>query len=342
LQAAILLSLAKVGSFPSALELDCSLHDCSHARVKTVKESDWLMRERSVCASTAIFVACVLVLCLHEPILSAQEQRLPSSEPPVFEVASVKPCDTSRGSAGNSSPGRLHLWCWPLRRLIQDAYDVFATGKLDPLNPAFPLTPLEGGPGWMNSASYTIDANISSPQTVVMMRGPMMQKLLEDRFNVRVHRETREVPVFFLTVASGGSKLSPTQEGACNKLSELDPTWSPVIPAGSKPWCVVTSPSEQESRMTWDVKGMSMNVFSRLINPGRPVIDKTGLSGTYDVHLEWWLDENPSSPDSGAVTDTNHVSLIQAIRKQLGLELQPGKGPREFLLIDHLERPAEN
>ncbi len=94
--------------------------------------------------------------------------------------------------------------------------------------------------------------------------------------------------------------------------------------------------------MTWDLKGMSMKVFSRLINPGRPVIDKTGLGGTYDVHLEWWLDENPSSPDGGGATDTNRVSLIQAIRKQLGLELEPGKGPREFLVIDRLEKPSAN
>ena len=94
--------------------------------------------------------------------------------------------------------------------------------------------------------------------------------------------------------------------------------------------------------MTWDVKGMSMEVFSKLINPGRPVIDKTGLSGTYDVHLEWWLDESTSAFDGGAPTDTNRVSLIQAIRKQLGLQLSPGKGPREFLIIDRLERPTEN
>ena len=288
------------------------------------------MRGLSVCALPVIYAACCLSLA------SAP------AEPTTFEVASVKPCDTSSGNAGNSSPGRLHLWCWPVRRLIQDACEVFSSGKLDPLNPAFPLTPLEGGPGWLNSASYTIDASTPSPQTLVMMRGPMMQKLLQDRFHLRVHRETREVPVFLLTVAPDGPKLSPTPEGACNHLSELDPTWSPVVRSGGKPWCVVTSPSKQESRMIWDVKGMSMEVLSKLINPGRPVIDKTGLSGTYDVHLEWWLDESTSAHDGGAPTDTNRVSLIQAIRKQLGLQLSPGKGPREFLIIDRLERPTEN
>ena len=93
--------------------------------------------------------------------------------------------------------------------------------------------------------------------------------------------------------------------------------------------------------MTWDVKGMSMAVFSKLINPGLPVIDKTGLTGTYDIHLEWWLDEAASS-DSGPASDPTRVSFIQAIRKQLGLQLQPGKGPREFLVIDRLEKPTEN
>jgi len=219
---------------------------------------------------------------------------------------------------------------------------VFANGKLDPLNPAFPFAPLDGGPDWMNNAQYTIDARTPSPQTIVMMRGPMMQKLLEDRFKLRVHRETREVPVYFLTVAPDGPKFPPTQEGTCTPLSENDPTWSPVVPAGSKPWCVVMMPAKHESRMTWDVKGMSMETFSKLINPGRPVIDQTGLKGTYDIHLEWWLDENSSMPESGAPVDPGRISFVQAIRKQLGLQFQPGKGPREFLVIDRLERPTEN
>src|SRR5579863_9196806 len=206
------------------------------------------MKGRRSVGTSNILTASVLALFALGPLWTTQAQRAPSSEPPGFEVASVKPCDTNSGNAGNSSPGRLHLWCWPMRRLIQDAFEVFATGKLDPLNPAFPLTPLEGGPTWMNSTSYSIDASASSPETVVMMRGPMMQNLLQDRFQLKVHRETREVPVFFLTAASGGSKLPPTLEGTCNRLSELDPTWSPVLSAGSKPWCVVTPPSKQESR----------------------------------------------------------------------------------------------
>ena len=77
--------------------------------------------------------------------------------------------------------------------------------------------------------------------------------------------------------------------------------------------------------MTWDVKGMSMDVLSKLISPGRPMINKTGLSGTYDIHLEWWRDDSSSSPDNGAAIDSTRASLIEAIRKQLGLELQPGK-----------------
>jgi uncharacterized protein (TIGR03435 family) len=94
--------------------------------------------------------------------------------------------------------------------------------------------------------------------------------------------------------------------------------------------------------MTWDVKGMSMATLSKLINPGRPVVDKTGLTGTYDIHLEWWLDESPSPSDGVAATDPPRVSFIQALRKQLGLHLEPGKGPREFLVIDRIEKPTDN
>jgi len=283
-----------------------------------------------MCAS-AIFVAS----CIASPAI------------PRFEVVSVRQCsDTDRPTPASSFPGRLRMSCWPLRRLIQEAYDVFESGKVNPLNPALPLTPIESVPGWVDSVRYSINAIAESPQsvaTVAMMRGPMMQQLLEDRFALKAHRETREVKVYLMTVAGGGPKLQATPEGACKSLDPLDLTQSLKIEPGGKPWCVITPPSKQGQTMSWDVRGMSLNVFSKMINPSLPVIDRTGLTGTFDIHLEWTLESDTSStPDSVTASDPPGTSLIAAIRRRLGLRLDRGKGPREFFVIDHLEKPSEN
>jgi uncharacterized protein (TIGR03435 family) len=172
----------------------------------------------------------------------------------------------------------------------------------------------------------------------------MMQRLLEDRFHLKTHRETREVSVYIMTVAKDGPKLRPTKEDGCNHLDTTDLTQSLRIMPGGKPWCVITSPTRNGSSFVWDVSGMSLDVFSKLLKvAGRPVIDRTGLTGTFDIHLEWeGNDPNASPPDGAAASEPPSTSIVSAIRKQLGLQLDPGKGPREFLVIDHVERPSEN
>lgn len=83
--------------------------------------------------------------------------------------------------------------CWPLIRLIQEAYEVFAAGVVDLRNPTYPLTPIEGTPDWAGAARYSIDARAEAPESPARMRGPLMQTLLEERFGLKTHRETREV-----------------------------------------------------------------------------------------------------------------------------------------------------
>ena len=150
---------------------------------------------------------------------SIQATDLPAK--PKFEVASIKECkNTDQAPPSISSPGRVSLGCWPLWRLIGDAYETFADGKVDPLKPLVPL-PLDSAPAWVNSARYSIDAKAEGPESGAVMRGPMMQTLLEDRFQLKVHRETKEVPAYIMTVAKGGPKLQRTIDGSCNSV---DPT----------------------------------------------------------------------------------------------------------------------
>jgi uncharacterized protein (TIGR03435 family) len=255
-----------------------------------------------------------------------------------FQVASVKACkDTVQRTTMNYSPGELSLTCWPMKRLIQEAYDIFATGKVDPLNPISPLTPIESLPDWVDSARYSIDAKPEGPQGQAMTRGPMMQRLLEDRFRMTIHRETREVPVYIMTVAKGRPKLRPTQEGTCKPVGQdlSQPTRT------EKP-CAVVQHVKKGPLEIIDVPGVTIGVFSRMLHPGRPVIDRTGLAGAFDIHLEWEEESPGPSPAEGEASDPAGASVITALREQLGLRLEPGKGPQEVLVVDHVERPSEN
>ena len=153
------------------------------------------------------------------------------SQRPRFEVASIKPCEGEvepgpRGGAsiGEPSPGRLALNCQTVKGLIQMAYILFADGRLHPAA----RVPITGGPGWIESERYEINASAGAPQTQEMMRGPMMQQLLEERFHLKLRRETREIPVYALVVAKGGVKLEPFREGTCNPIDFT--SFPPVVP----------------------------------------------------------------------------------------------------------------
>jgi hypothetical protein len=171
----------------------------------------------------------------HSPQLVAQQRMAPQTAPqsvaqpapaatPKFEVASVKPCKAdylppggrSGGGSGNLSPGTLRIDCATVKSLINQAYVFFANGHVNR-----PSVSVEGGPGWINSERYQVDAKAEGSQSQGMMHGPMLQALLEDRFKLKIHRETREAPAYALTVAKGGPKLHPFKEGSCVPL-DLD------------------------------------------------------------------------------------------------------------------------
>lgn len=292
------------------------------------------MRKDLPCVA-AVFAA--FAIARAQDLTSAQS-AFPAK--PKFEVASIKECKpTDEPPPSISSPGRLTLSCWPLWRLIADAYETFANGKVDPLKLLIAM-PLEGTPSWANSARYTIDAKAEGSQSGAMMRGPMMQALLEDRFQVRVHRETREISGYVMTVDKGGLKLKLTQEGSCDTIDPTDLSQSPkAMP------CNMPRMARKGPLTVFDMRGVRLDVFARLLHPdGHPVIDRTGLSGAFDIHLEWETD-SADSPDAdrGAASDPSpHSTEMEATRKQLGLRLDPGKGTRDLLVIDHVEKPSAN
>lgn len=135
----------------------------------------------------------------------------------MFEVATVKPTEAFNfnhcgGADGPAGAGRMILKCATAANLIQQAYVLFTNGLS--LNPqSFPIS---GGPGWLDSDHYDITAKAEGNPPLETMMGPMLQSLLEDRFKLKLHRETREVPVYALTVAKAGLKLKPLDKPDCD------------------------------------------------------------------------------------------------------------------------------
>jgi uncharacterized protein (TIGR03435 family) len=159
--------------------------------------------------SIRLRLAAIAIGLLHAPIGRAQS---PAAVTPAFEVASVRPCKDSepggrsRGSPAASSPGRLTLRCQNVMGLIDVAYRFYANGSV---NAPWSWPPIEGGPAWINSDRYEINAKAEGTPPEAMTHGPMLQALLEDRFKLKIHRETREIQAYLLTVAKNGPKLQP-------------------------------------------------------------------------------------------------------------------------------------
>ena len=284
------------------------------------------------------------------PLLLVQEQPVPAvpAPRPTFEVASIRPstgCDAGvgRGGGGGSSPspGRLTVRCGTVASLIRDAYVTYANGLSRNSN----SVPIEGGPAWINSDRYDINAKPADKASQEMMSGPMLQGLLEDRFMLKIHRETREVPSYELTVAKGGLKLKSFQVGSCTPLPARDLTKPPAprakLPAGQRYCGALGTP--KGPNMALDIQGMSLDDFSKTLSLGldRPVVNKTGITGMFDFHLEYAPDEVQHTLTDQQTTPTA-PSIFTAVQEQLGLRLVPAKGSAEFLVIDHVERPSEN
>jgi uncharacterized protein (TIGR03435 family) len=304
-------------------------------------------------AAIAIVTALTLITPITIGMLSAPGvvAQTRNAAIPGFEVASIKPCRVEYGrlrGGGDSSPGRMSTGCDLLvddnnLGLIQRAYVRFSWGHTNPLG----VLPVKGGPKWIHSDMYRIDATASGHPSAEMMMGPMLQALLEDRFKLKIRRETKEGPVYALTLAGGSPRLKPSVEGACVQMPLTFPV--PKPPSGQR-FCrdliSLLNPSVE-------AEGSTVSEFSKLLNLvlDRPVIDKTGLNGTFDIRLEFARDAaTPGLRTPGALlnapaqpsADPGKPTIFTAIREQLGLKLTPATGPVERLVIDHIERPSKN
>jgi uncharacterized protein (TIGR03435 family) len=279
---------------------------------------------------------------------------------PAFEVASIKPCAGGEGGGARGgrvgagegqgpSPDRLSLSCRPVRTMIRLAYVDFENARR-----SFPLPniPIEGGPAWLDSERYEVIAKAEGTPGQDMMRGPMLRVLLEDRLKLKVHRESREVPAYLLVAGKSGPKLRPSEEGSCVAFEAFDP--SKAAPPGAEkfiPICSSRMIRRTPLMVTWEVRGGTLDDVAHAlgIDLDRIVINKTGIAGKFDFRMEFAPDEGTAglnrlrTADGPLVTPATASdplggpSVFTAIQEQMGLKLEPAKGPREFLVVDRAE-----
>jgi uncharacterized protein (TIGR03435 family) len=194
--------------------------------------------------------------------------------------------------------------------LIYNAYDV---------RPAYPV---KGLPGWADSTQFNVEAKMDDstlaslqslpPQQQNERRLLMLQSLLADRFQLRIHHETAEHPVYELVIAKGGFKLKESQSGKTGGR------------VGNGQIQYMSSP----------ISSLAFTL-SNDEAVGRLVLDKTGLTGHYDITLRWTPDDRHGSEDT-------EPSIFTALDEQLGLKLVPAKAPVDTIVVDHAALPSQN
>jgi len=294
----------------------------------------------SLCmASTALFAGATLTPRTTSAVGEALLQPAGSAFPK-FDVVSVRPCapgapsqtrgrtDGTGGAGGPiTSPGRLYLQCYPLATMIPEAYLYFADGRAHGLDAELTVG-VEGGPDWMKSDRFTIEATTSETPPPAVMRGPMLQAVLEDRFKLKVRRETRQMPVYELVAAMSGAKVSPYTGTDC--VIRDNAAWPPpALPAGQR-YCGDRSHVDGDLFVRTGV--MTLDELAALFSFDRPVVNKTGITAPVSYQYGYPREDAKAG-------DAPPPSVVKAIRDQLGLDLRAAKGPREFLVIEHAEHP---
>lgn len=255
-------------------------------------------------AGAALFV---LALPLAVGVVQAQG-------PLAFDVASIKPSNPEeRNSRFNIVPGGgINVVNVPVRRLIEFAYDARESQ-------------IQGGPGWIGNTAYDIVARVEKAggpaelskmtdnerRTLESQIRQRTRALLEDRFQLKIRRETREMPILALAVARGGLKIKPGADG------------------DQRP------PNMRMGPGTLSAQRIPFQIFAQSLSrlTSKTVVDETGAAGAFDFQLEW-------APD--LVPDAEGPSLYTALQEKLGLRLEPKKGPVDVIVIERVEKPSEN
>jgi uncharacterized protein (TIGR03435 family) len=289
------------------------------------------------------FVALLAVLAVApalraQIVLPGQGETLPS-----FEVDTVKPSTKELGRS-------FHVSIWwddntyrtentTLRTLIRTAFNVGSDAQLS------------GGPDALLDERFDLSAKIGDEDFARQKKLPdderdremhlMVQALLADRFGLKVHAETRELPVFDLVVDKGGAKLQLVADPAPAPASATPDPSTEAVPAAKPSRNVSTHISHNQATMTAsdaDVESLVSILNRQAELGGRIVVDKTGLAGKYNYTLQWSVQH----PNATADPDADGPPLLTALKEQLGLKLEPSKGSVKVVIVDAVSAPTPN
>jgi bla regulator protein blaR1 len=287
-------------------------------------------KPRTLCllsASVAIVVAAIAIGLLNAAASPAQSPS--GTDQTISYVASVKLNNEvdPRGGSEYSPGGRFTATAITVGQLLRTAYRIQGYQ-------------LVGAPSWVGSRRYDIVAKVEdnpAPSQQVFLRA-----LLKDRFKLVAHNETRDMPIFALVVARRDGKLGPQlTKSDFDCAAYRASTHAPPEP-GRTPNC-----STRINLGALNGKAILMSTLATSLAPfvSRFTVDKTGLTGGFDVELTWTSD--PAFPSTGnsladAAPNSSGPSIFAALQEQLGLKLVADKGPVAILVVDHLEEPSAN
>ena len=270
--------------------------------------------------------------------LRSQSQPTINAPRPSFEVASIKPNHSGdRQYFTMADPRRFTATAMNIKFLIEFAYNV----------KDFQLS---GGPSWINSAKYDIDAKLEDSVVEELLKLPnfnqrlpeiklMLQSLLADRFKLKLTHETKQLPVLALVVAKNGVKLTPT--------TFTSPDSNGPKPAGGRGGPYIGMIAKGKIAAI----GMPVSSLADVLPflpelAGRVILDETGLKGFYDFTLQFTpetaIQNGIQGPENAPAPDSSGPSIFTALQDQLGLKLESTKGPVDIIVIEHIEEPSEN
>jgi bla regulator protein blaR1 len=269
-------------------------------------------------------------------------QTVAADKKPSFEVVSVKRnLSTQEGGGGGPRGDRFVMTNVPVRILINFAFR--------PPKGSLLSQQIVGGPDWMRSDRFDIQAKMpgSYPSLPYDQIQLMVQSLLEDRFQFKAHRETRELPVYQLVVANGGLKLKLSDDQAAPDPSQGFIDFVSGEQEDSKPLprgAMRLTTGSSDTILSANAVQVSSVVTLLQGSSDRIILDKTALTGRFDIHLRFHRDTAPATqtPDGPpSPSDAPAPSLFTAIQ-ELGLKLESARAPLDVVVVDSIQKPSEN
>ncbi len=318
------------------------------------------IRRNLIMTTAAIVVLALPVFpsSITAPLLQAQSLAVQSSAAPVtgapmpsFEVASIKPNHSEPGifsAPTKFDPGKF-VASTTAKSLIEFVFNVRDFQ-------------ISGGPSWIGDERFDIDAKVDDSVAEELRKLPreqqidrmrlMVQSLLADRFALKVHHGTKDLPTFALIIAKGGPKLAESIAPAANLQgnSPLAPSRGSGPPMPTPGAVMIRIGTAGQMTLIGKSAPLAQLVFMLSQQFKLPILDQTGLKSTYDFTLQWTSETGfggaplslaPGAADAPA-PDPSGISIFTAIQDQLGLKLVSTKGPLDTIVIDHVERPSGN